>query len=163
MKANFGLSGIHQTQRNKVTKNSAVAEKTQRFWLATAANGRPNTNPSIRIGTQRRFPSPHRGGVRGGVYHTESTEITEKLRQRFPSPWGGREGAFPFRGGFRRGFGGVRGGGYLTRKAQRAEKQRQRFPSPLAFMCRNVLFLAHKNVRNASKASFLCRHYVGFM
>ena len=35
---------------------------------------------------------------------------------------GGREGAFPFRGGFRRGLGGVRGGVYLTRKAQKAQK-----------------------------------------
>ena len=31
----------------------------------------------------------------GEVSHTENTEITEKLRQRFPSPRGGREGIFP--------------------------------------------------------------------
>ena len=67
--------------------------------------------------------------------HTESTELRSTARRgkskhrkatpAVPLPLGGgREGAFPFRGGFRRGLGGVRGGVYLTRKSQKCRLRR---------------------------------------
>ena len=66
---------------------------------------------------------PLQGEGLGGVYLTRNAQKAQKsYASGSPPLGGGREGAFPFRGGFRRGFGGVRGGGYLTRKAQKSWK-----------------------------------------